>query len=330
MISMKQNLGHVVAALVVFATPAVALAAGSGPLEGLTSFFIAGGTEETPTGERPATNAEQWPGEKDQATEAAPMAEHAGVGMKIDEDINGGSVFAPDDKGIPVVSKSVFLSSGHIADSFAPFAEVIDGTFSDQNIFSGPEDIVYLSRGEKDGVKVGDQFSVVHEGSEMTDPTSGDKLGVMIFVDGVVEVTETADDNAVALIIASYDTIERGDSLVRREATEVPTIDPDAPLADKKINARIVTGGATKKGFASDDVIYLSAGTNQGVAIGDVFDIIGEEEVTRRDGSVAAGLPKFRAQARVFDTKARTSAALIINSIASVSRGNLATYTLSR
>ncbi len=242
----------------------------------------------------------------------------------------GEDFFNDDARREMIVSPQMFETAGYISDSVESDGEVVDGEPSSQASFSIAETI-YLNRGESQGVSVGSRFLVFHsEKDSVTHPVTGSNLGHKVLIDGIVEVREVAMDYSKAVIIQSYDGIERGDLIVLYTEPDVPQLDPDRPVVEKDIDGYLVTSKDPKEGYASGDVVYFDIGNSAGVEPGDVFNIVDRRPVKRKDGETVAGLPKIIGTAKVISARDTTSTAFITTSRTAIYAGDRISYSKIR
>lgn len=330
---MKQTLAFIaVAALAAAGLPSPAFAVDSSTVAAAVTVVVGGGAEEAaPVAETAATPREMWPEAEPTPTPdetmAAPQPEK---GMAVERTAPDATLFAPEKEGIPVIEERIARRTGFIAPAFAPSGEIIDGGILNQVIFSAPEDVVYISLGKDNGVKIGDRFAVAHPEDIVTDPVTDDRIGVLIYIDGIIEVTEVTGDASACSIVHSYQGIERGDGLLPYSEPVIATIDPDAPVPEKGLTGKVVVGYGPQQGFVNDDVVFLNLGARTGVAPGDVFDITSDDTVKRRDGTVVVGLPKVQARVRIFTVDDRVATGKVFDSVAGVKRGDTATFAQTR
>ena len=146
-------------------------------------------------------------------------------------------------------------------------------------------DYVYFNKGANQGVKVGDQFSVVRK---IKDPTDVQwtkwqnsilkKLGTMWADQGRLRVVVAQPDVSIAQVQNSCSYLQRGD--IGLPFTERPSpplksesnFDRFAPPSGKP-TAMIITGRYWAQQSGTNSTVYVNLGTNQGVKIGDYFRI---------------------------------------------------------
>ena len=301
---------------------------------------VAGGTDMSSSsggnsGGTIATDKAKWPNAPKGGGRTSRGGSTGGKST-FSEDVSSDFFYDPE-KQEPVLSAGAYRTAGYLTDDLDAFGEVIDGSVSNQASFSLNE-AVYIDKGAKDGVSIGDSFMVVHLSEEVVHPHTRHlwifarkSLGYKVLYDGVLEVVEITDSVSKAVIKKSYQGIERGDKVVHLDNTvSPPTIDPDRPVADKTITGYIVASRINKESNATGDIIYLDVGQGSGVEPGDVFDILDDEPVVRRNGAEVKGLAKTKAKARVVIVNESGSTAYIYESSAATFYGNRAVYTQIR
>lgn len=223
--------------------------------------------------------------------------------------------FSDPGKGESLLLDATYITAGYLTHDFDSFGEIMDGGTSMQSSFS-LTDTIYIDKGENDGVTEGDMFMVVHLSDEkIQHPVKFGSLGRKVIYDGIIKISEVRNSVSKGTIVKVFRGIERGDMIIPYdEAVTAPFIDPDKPIADKSISGYIVAGKEEKQGTAEGDIIYLDIGSEEGVETGDVFDIIDDDKVLTRDGSVVKGLDKIIARARVILVKGASSTAYIFES----------------
>jgi hypothetical protein len=146
-------------------------------------------------------------------------------------------------------------------------------------------DYVYINKGSSQGVKVGDQFSVIRA---ITDPTDIEwtkwqfsilkKIGTMWEDEGRLRVVVAQPNVSIAQVVNSCNYMQRGDIVLPFNERPTPPLkseanfDRFAPPSGKPV-AMVVSG----KNFAildgTNDIIYVNLGTSQGVKVGDYYRV---------------------------------------------------------
>lgn len=80
----------------------------------------------------------------------------------------------------------------------------------DRKVANAQWDIVYLDKGLKDGLNLGDRFKVVLSGDKGVVPSTGKKIRLPDEVIGEVQIVTVKENTSTALIIKSIHEIERG------------------------------------------------------------------------------------------------------------------------
>lgn len=229
-----------------------------------------------------------------------------------------------------VAPLNLYETAGYIADELDYYGEVVDGGDSQRVSFSYA-DIVYIDKGSNHGVREGDLFYVGRaEDEEIKHPVTGEEMGRKILMNGIIKVVETTPDISKAVVTRAFDVIERGDKILPYREPAPPAVDPDKPVADKKIKGRIVESRREKSHYGAGDVVYLDVGEETGVEPGDVFDILDTSEVVRRGGEIVEGLPKVIGRARVLSARRGTSTAFILASENVIEDGDIVAFSASR
>lgn len=301
----------------------------------LESLFIGGGYDDdvrpgekvAPTEAKEREMPEEVVTGAERGLEPTPLVE----GVDVTEQAITGDFFERSERQEPLTNPKMYESAGYISRSLDATGEVIDGEQSNQNSFSTTE-VVYIDQGEADGVTIGSKFLVLHAATpDVIHPNTGDNMGFKVLVDGVIEVVDANMDISKALIIRSYDGIERGENIrPYEEDAMIPTFDPDRPVADKEIEGVLVASKDPKQGYAAGDVVYFDVGDSGGVEPGDVFNIIDARDVIRKDGRVIEGLPKIIGSAKVLTTREETCTALITYSRNVMYAGDRVSYSKTR
>lgn len=162
---------------------------------------------------------------------------------------------------------------------------VITGEGSNYRITFDEGDYVYLNKGASQGVKVGDEFSVVRA---VEDPTEIDwskwqtqiirKLGTWWEDEGRVRVVVAQPNTAVAQVENSCSYVQRGDIILPFKERPAPPLksevnfDRFAPFSGKA-TAMVMIGRAFQVQMGTNDIFFVNLGSEQGVRVGDYFRI---------------------------------------------------------
>jgi hypothetical protein len=162
---------------------------------------------------------------------------------------------------------------------------VITGEGSNYKITFNEGDYVYLNKGAAQGVKVGDEFSVVRS---VEDPTEIDwskwqaqiirKLGTWWEDEGRVRVVVAQPNTAVAQVENACNYVQRGDIILPFKERLAPPLkseanfDRFAPFSGKA-TAMVMIGKAFQVQLGTNDIFFVNLGSEQGVRVGDYFRI---------------------------------------------------------
>jgi len=186
----------------------------------------------------------------------------------------------------PVPPASDIYCSGLVTTESVPRETyVITGEESNYKIVFNQGAYVYINKGSSQGVKVGDEFSVVRPiqkdlyGIEWTKWQWSilKKMGTMWEDEGRVKVVIARPDVSIGQVENACDYVQRGDILLpfsERPTPPLKTADFDrfAPANGKPL-AMIITGKKFQQQSGNNDIVYVNLGNSQGVKVGDYFRI---------------------------------------------------------
>lgn len=184
-------------------------------------------------------------------------------------------------------SESDMYCSGVVTTDKVPTGTyVISGEESDQRIIYSYGNDVFINRGAKQGVKVGDQFLVTRAESDqqMAAPwiqwqASINKAMGTTWVDlGRLRVASVQENTSTAEIVSSCDYIQRGDILLPFTPRQAPPYKPEAKFdifAAPSGKAKAMVAATKNFGVqaGSGTVVYVNLGAKQGVQVGNYFRV---------------------------------------------------------
>jgi len=218
----------------------------------------------------------------------------------------------------PILSRLQREGAGFISYTpLAPEGYVIATNAEEEGVYRHltalPGDLLELDFGADQGVEVGRVFHILRRGEEVEDPDTGNK-GNIIRVAGVCQVISATPSTCIAKVEHGYLPIVEGDAVVPYQAAGDIRIENE-PGVDR--------GSLWVLGFRDPDrhtgymydVVYLSAGSSQGINPGDVFSAYSAgEQVQDINGDWLATAEIPIADLVILTTEARSSAALIVSS----------------
>jgi hypothetical protein len=183
------------------------------------------------------------------------------------------------------IGKDIYCTGTITNESVPQDSYVITGEGSNYKITFQEGDYVYLNKGASQGVKVGDEFSVIRS---VVDPTEVDwakwqssiirKLGTWWEDEGRVRVVVAQPDTAIAQVENSCNYVQRGDVILPFKERPTPPLkseanfDRFAPFSGKA-TAMVMIGKMFQVELGTNDIFFVNLGSQQGVHIGDYFRI---------------------------------------------------------
>jgi LysM repeat protein len=205
-----------------------------------------------------------------------------------------------------IVDKSLYIASGWISDDFPSIGQITSSP-SDSIIF-GNYDTVYLTL-DRDTIR-GERFLIIRDIKKVKHPETGKNLGHQIRATGILEVIDIKDDTTVAEIIDVFEEIQTGDGLLPYEDMQ-PPIMPEA-LRTPDIDGYIVESRMNNMAITMGDIIYIDKGMNDGLEVGDVFNVFSSTPIKTTVGLI-----------QVVSLKASTSTAIVLKSKREIGIGDM-------
>jgi hypothetical protein len=191
---------------------------------------------------------------------------------------------APEPAPVPI-ENDLYCSGIVTTESIPVSSYVISGPDAEYQVTFDMGDYVFINRGGRQGVKVGDEFSVIRPSVDFVryEWTKWQyailrKMGTVWEDEGRVRVIVVQQNTSVAQITHACNSIQRGDIIVPfAERTAPPmksevNFDRFAPPSGKA-KAMIIVGKRYEQAVGTNDVVYVNLGQHQGVQVGDYFRI---------------------------------------------------------
>jgi hypothetical protein len=179
---------------------------------------------------------------------------------------------------------------------------VVSGGESNTNIVFTVHDYVFINKGSSQGVKVGDEFSVIRpvEDTVKIDWTKWQssilrKMGTVWEDEGRLVVVDARPEVSVAQIERGCGYMQRADIVLpfveRPEPPLKPSVSPDrfAPANGKPL-AMVISSQKFLPQVGKNDIIYVNLGNSGGVKVGDYFRIF---RYTGTQNEMAFQIPRF-------------------------------------
>ncbi|HTU32203.1 MAG TPA: hypothetical protein VMF66_00210 [Candidatus Acidoferrum sp.] len=196
------------------------------------------------------------------------------------------SVAVAQEQSPNMVQNDLYCSGIVTSQSVPRNSYVITGQGSDHNITWSDGDYVYIDRGASQGVKVGDEFSVVRpEVDEVPDVQwtkwqDGilSKMGTVWADEGRVTAVVVQPNVSIAQVSHSCNYLQRGDIILPFAERTAPPLKSEANFdqfapPSGKAKAMIIMGKNFQEQLGTYDVAYVNLGTSQGVHVGDYFRV---------------------------------------------------------
>ena len=222
----------------------------------------------------------------------------------------------PSPEDVRVGPAALTFSAGYIR-SGMPFEGIVVRA-RDERRLSGISDLVYLQLAKPSEVSPGDVFTVYRSIRKVFHPSTGDYMGDLISVRGVVRVTSIAKDIAAAKIVRAYDAITQGEVIMRFSPTleEAPASAAGRPSLD---NPGLVIDVQYQGGLIGQrNIAYVDLGRRDGIQPGDTLELI----------RVTPGLPpRTIGELQVLSAEDNTATTLIARATENIYRGDRVTFT---
>ncbi|MCS6885648.1 MAG: hypothetical protein RMM17_04755 [Acidobacteriota bacterium] len=142
--------------------------------------------------------------------------------------------------------------------------------------------IVYLNKGQSQGIKVGDLYQTLRSLGVFKHPFKKAKLGYYNEQTGIIRIISVQDTSATAEVYDTYNGVMLGDivvpfqKLTPPEARPYGKFDPMA-ISTGKLTGQIVWARDSREQLSTGDVVIVDVGERVGVKLGDYFTIYREQ-----------------------------------------------------
>jgi hypothetical protein len=179
------------------------------------------------------------------------------------------------------VDKGTMYCSGVVSTEPVPHdSYIVSGEQSDPYFVFRMNDLVYVSRGANQGVKVGDEFSVVRPENDPYRQVWFRGQSILMHAMGQpwadlgrIRIVHVDAKVSTAQVIFECDYMQRGDIILPFVERRPPTLKPNSNLVDPFAPAAGKTGMVVMtKDFGqlagNNDVVFVNLGLSQGVQVG--------------------------------------------------------------
>jgi hypothetical protein len=198
--------------------------------------------------------------------------------------LSGSVAVAQEQTPVPI-ENDLYCSGTVTTESVPRSTYLITGEGSNYRIIFDNGDDVYIDRGADQGVKVGDEFSVIRPAVDPIDEPWTKwqyailhKMGTVWEDEGRVKVVVVHPNVSVAQVSNACGYMQRGDVVVPFEERTAPPMksedhfDRFAPPSGKA-KAMVIVGKRYQQQLGTFDVAYVNLGSQQGVKVGDYFRV---------------------------------------------------------
>ncbi|MFI5324038.1 MAG: hypothetical protein ACHQ6U_11035 [Thermodesulfobacteriota bacterium] len=138
-------------------------------------------------------------------------------------------------------------------------------------ILLGTGDTVYTNVGSKNGVSVGDMFTVFRTSKPVYHPVTGQRIGYKVQIEGELELIEILGKwKSTGIITSSYVEISRG-ARIRPQEPFVKEVVLKKGI--ERVDGLIIDNKNNTELSAQGDIVYLDVGELNKIVPGNVFSI---------------------------------------------------------
>ena len=243
-----------------------------------------------------------------------------------------------------------YASAGFISNNMVPVGKVLK-LFDNKLATTGPEKL-FIDIGRRQGLKLGDKFTVYSEERIIHHPvyglkkdlrkyerprtsfshnelwsSTGKPLGYQILIHGILEVTEVGNNTSYAKVLMAYDEINLGALLTPYQEVVEPLTTNNI---DNFLEGYIIATKLDKIGVGITDIVYIDKGREDGVHAGNVFEVYQIPEIEKKNwyqiGSIGLEktplLPDVLGELKIVKTEKRTATAVIVQNNYDINVGN--------
>ena len=202
-------------------------------------------------------------------------------------------IYDENDEDTPIAMRNNLYCAGYIQKSRIDTSLEVVGADNekDKNIFSEGDEM-YISKGARNGIKVGDMFSVIRPRGRIKSKFSKKKnLGIYIQEVGAVKVVKVMDKVSVARVATSCSVVLLGDLLMQTQKRVSPVFKKRPALdrfADSSggVSGRIVMARDGVELIGRENIVYVDLGREDNVRAGDyltVYRPLGTGNIYRKE-----------------------------------------------
>jgi len=203
------------------------------------------------------------------------------------------------------ISADDILRGGYITFDVPRDGEVVGSP--GRRIALGVDDEVYVS--VADSPKAGDKFYVIRRAEKVRHPVTNKKMGYLVRVMGVIEITRVGQKDVTARILRMFDDVQVGDYLHRYYEVEPLIFTGEARKPE--VEGVVVASTDMRLLNGMLEMVYIDRGAEDGLMPGDVIAALAPGTPDRANGVLM-----------VVGAKEKTSTLVVLGSIYDVGLGH--------
>lgn len=194
----------------------------------------------------------------------------------------------------------------------------------DSRMMLSMEDRVVVGLDPRRALNAGDRLAAIRVGRRVVDPNTGRSAGRVLFVLGLLEVTEVKDRVARTRISYSCGPITLGDRIAPFEPTAFPE-DKTPQAARRPVSAAVLHSLRGEELIGLQQMAFVDVGAHQGIAPGDIFALLRQNPpAATRAGELLSIPPERIGDAVVLRVAERSATVLLTSSSRDARVGDLA------
>lgn len=256
--------------------------------------------------------------------EARGDGDSAGQGHTVSVSGNQRLTYDPNKRGM-IVQSLQLISEKELKES-----GTLERAFEDKQLFSDG-DLVFLKWNQDETrPQRGAQLITYRMIEEVTHPVTGDDVGYLSRITGVLEVLEPdagGDDDekdngfVTARLVKTYDLVERGNFVVSKRGALITELQ-EKPNTAKLSGVIITSEQESQRVFAQYHYVFVDRGTQDGLQNGNQLTVYRNRDYfkDREDGLSIPNVPIGKLL--VVDAKEKVALALVMQSVRDMHRGD--------
>lgn len=208
---------------------------------------------------------------------------------------------------------------GFITSDAKPLGIIVDSV--DDRTLLTQNDMVFLRMEDISTVNVGDTYGIYRRGNLVIHPSTKETYGNMMYDLGTLQITGVGNGYVTARIDKVFREVERGAELYPYTPQ---VMEISLKKSETEVTGYILSAYSEKLTQGQHDVVFVDLGAEDGLWAGNMLYITRPRTITEKGLQQAdAPLPDdLLGAAVIIETRAKTSAALILKSVKTIFRGD--------